>query len=115
MSNVIRQHNYTKRPVESCIAISPDGKTAVGLYVDDVYNCGPDTALIDAINKQYPLKHLGEAQVIIGMGIQPSETYIKIHQQQYIAGFRATQYINNIQSLLPNQPTSTASNTCAHR
>eukprot|EP00122_Pirum_gemmata_P002910 Pgem_evm1s2626 len=62
MNNVIRQHNYTIHPVESCIAISPDGKTTVGLYVDDVYKCAPDTTLIDAIDKQYPLKHLGEAQ-----------------------------------------------------
>eukprot|EP00122_Pirum_gemmata_P017596 Pgem_evm2s16483 len=37
--NVIRQLNYTIHPVESCIAISPDGNTAVGLYVDDVYKC----------------------------------------------------------------------------
>eukprot|EP00122_Pirum_gemmata_P019161 Pgem_evm1s17944 len=28
MSNVIRQHNYNIHPIESCIAISPDGKTA---------------------------------------------------------------------------------------
>eukprot|EP00122_Pirum_gemmata_P013570 Pgem_evm1s12638 len=84
MSNVIRQHNYNIYPVESCIAISPDGKTAVGLYVDEIYKCGPDTTLIYAINKQYPLKHLGEAQVIIGMEIKQSETRMKIHQQQYI-------------------------------
>eukprot|EP00122_Pirum_gemmata_P004668 Pgem_evm1s4250 len=42
------------------------------------------TRLIDAINKQYPLKHLREAQVIIGMEIKQSETHTKIHQQQYI-------------------------------
>eukprot|EP00122_Pirum_gemmata_P009456 Pgem_evm1s8725 len=53
MSNVIRQHNYNIHPVESCIAISPDGKPAVGLYVDDIYKCGPDTTLIDAINKHH--------------------------------------------------------------
>eukprot|EP00122_Pirum_gemmata_P004526 Pgem_evm1s4114 len=70
--------------MKSCIAISSDGKTAVGLYVDDIYKCGPDTTLIGAINKQYPLKHLGEAQVIIGMEIKQSETHTKIHQQQYI-------------------------------
>eukprot|EP00122_Pirum_gemmata_P017834 Pgem_evm1s16710 len=80
MSKVIRQHNYTIHPVESCIAISPDGKTEVGLCVDDIYKFGPDTALIDAINKQYPLKHLGEAQVIIGMEIQLSDIHTKIHQ-----------------------------------
>eukprot|EP00122_Pirum_gemmata_P017925 Pgem_evm2s16798 len=54
------------------------------MYVDDIYKCGPGTTLIDAINKQYPLKHLGEAQVIIGMKIQQSDAHTKIHQQQYI-------------------------------